>query len=62
MKRILSWAEEEKITIMVFLLGIGIILNSPPPTFVLGGLFIYGAIIFAILHLLHRLYLKFKKR
>jgi len=60
MKRILSWAEEEKIAIMVFLLGIGIILSSPPPTFVFGGLFIYGAIIFVILHLLHKLYLKLK--
>lgn len=60
MKRILNWVEEEKIAIMILLLGIGVILSSPPPTFVLGGLFIYGAIIFAILHLLHKLYLKLR--
>ena len=60
MKRILTWIVEEKIAVTILLLGIGIILNSPPNDFVLYGLFIYGAILIVVLHLLHKLYLKFK--
>jgi len=61
MKRILDWIGEEKIAITVFLLGVGVILNSPPANLVFTGMLIYGAILIIILHLLHKLYLKFKK-
>jgi hypothetical protein len=60
-KRVLSWLEEEKIAITVFLLGIGIILSSPPRAFIFSGMLIYAAILIVVLHLLHRLYLKFRK-
>ena len=61
MKRILTWVDEEKIAVTILLLGIGVILNSPPSTFVFSGILIYGSIIIITLHLLHKLYLKYKK-
>ena len=61
MKRVLKWIEEEKIAITVFLLAIGVIMNSHPRAFVFSGLLIYGAILIIVLHLLHRLYLKLRK-
>jgi len=61
MKRILNWIEEEKISVTIFLLGIGVVMNAPPKEFVFSGMLIYGAIFIIVLHLLHRLYLKFKK-
>lgn len=61
MKRILNWIGEEKIAITVFLLGIGVILNSPPTNFVFTGMLIYGSILIVVLHLLHKLYLKFNE-
>jgi hypothetical protein len=71
MKKILSWIEEERIAIIVLLLGIGIVLNSqnagiiknfPPPTITLvfSGMFLYGALLLILLHLSHKLYLKLK--
>ncbi len=61
MKRILRWVEEEKISLAILLLAIGIILNSPPQAWLFAGMFLYGSIIIIILHLVHKLYVKFKK-
>ncbi len=61
MKRILRWAIEERIALLILLLAIGTILNSPPKTFIFADFFIYGVIIIAVLHLSHKLYLKLRK-
>jgi len=61
MKHVLKWIEEEKIAIMILLLAIGIVLNSPPASYDFGAFFIYAATIIAVFHLGHRLYLKYKK-
>ena len=60
MKRFLNWIEEEKIAITVLLLGIGMILNSPPNNFIFAGVLVYGAVLIVVTHLIHKLYLKFK--
>lgn len=61
MKRVLTWIEEERILLLIILIGIGLILKTLPDSVVLGGLFIYGAVILAILSAAHKLYLKLKK-
>jgi len=61
MKRIVKWVQEEKIAIIVFLLAIGTILNSPPTDFMLSGMLMYGAILILAFHLGHRLFLRLKK-
>ena len=61
MKRVLKWIEEEKIAIMVLLVAIGLILNTPPTKFMWSGFLIYAAILIGVFHLGHRLYLKYKK-
>ena len=61
MKRILKWIEEEKITVQIFLLAIGIVLSPLPNWEMLGAMFLYGVIIVSILSLSHSLYLKLKK-
>lgn len=61
MKRVLTWIEEEKITVTIFLFTVGVVLNTPPTHFVFTGMIMYGSILIILLHLLHRLYLKFHK-
>ena len=61
MKRVLTWIEEERILLLIILIGVGLILKTLPDLVVLGGLFIYCAVIVAVLNAAHKLYLKFKK-
>ncbi len=61
MKRILTWIEEERILLLIILIGVGLILKTLPDLVVLGGLLVYGAVILAVLSAVHKLYLKFKK-
>jgi len=61
MKRILTWIGEERILLLIILIGVGLILKTLPDLVVLGGLLVYGAVILAVLSITHKLYLKFKK-
>jgi hypothetical protein len=60
MKKMLNWVEEERITLLVILLGIGVILKTLPNLVMLGGMLIYGSVIIAVLTLGHKLYLKLR--
>jgi len=62
MKRVLNWILEEKITLMVLLLAIGIILSSLSNLVFFGAMVIYAVIFIALLTAGHKLFLKFKKK
>ncbi|MEK7173058.1 MAG: hypothetical protein AAB740_03710 [Patescibacteria group bacterium] len=61
MKRILTWVEEERILLLLILIGVGLILKTLPDLVLFGGMLIYGAVILAVLSAVHKLYSKFKK-
>lgn len=61
MKRVLTWIEEERILLLIILIGVGLILKTLPDLEVLGGMLIYGVVILAIFNAVHKLYLKFKE-
>jgi hypothetical protein len=61
MKRVVMWIVEEKVTLMLLLLGVGIILHSFNSWVTLGGMVIYGVVIISLLTACHKLYLKFKQ-
>ena len=60
MKRVLNWIEEEKITLQVILLSIGILLGYMSPWGLLGLYIIIAVLILSVLSAGHKLYLKFK--
>lgn len=62
MKRVIRWVVEERITLLIFLLVVGIVLGSLSHWSVLGGMMMYGVLILAVLSLGHSLYLHLKKK
>ncbi|MBN1502539.1 hypothetical protein JW930_03275 [Candidatus Woesearchaeota archaeon] len=62
MKRVIYWILEEKITLMILLLAIGIILSTMHSLAMLGGMVVYSVIILAVLNAGHKLLLKYKKK
>jgi|GEM_PF-4928024 hypothetical protein len=61
MKHVWKWIVEERIAILILLLAIGIVLNSPPTNYDFGAFLLYAVIIIVVFHLAHRLYLKYKR-
>jgi hypothetical protein len=62
MKRVINWVIEERITLTVLLMGIGIILGTLPHYIMFGGMLLYASVILLMLSATHKLYLKFKNK
>ncbi|MBN2368413.1 hypothetical protein JXC34_05330 [Candidatus Woesearchaeota archaeon] len=62
MKRILNWIEEEKITLMIILLSVGILFGYVAHWELLGLYIILSVLVLSVLNIGHKLFLKIIKR